>query len=146
MREVIHCKADISKCYEKEEVGDFSGVPGVRALHFHCRAHKFHHSAAKIKWKKRKRMEFLIALIILLFYDTIFHLKMFFCAPFKILKDIVSFLCISVSFYLMVFIAFCLVKSLFVHICFTWRCQHFCITNNYSTQYSLKILYKHLII
>ena len=27
MREVIHCKVDIQKCYEKEEVGDFSGVP-----------------------------------------------------------------------------------------------------------------------
>lgn len=97
------------------------------------------------KQKERRRMEFLIALIILLFYDTVFHLKMFFCEPFKILKDIVSFLCISVSFYLMIFITFCLVKSLFVHIFFTSRCQHFCITNNYSTQYSLKILYKHLL-
>ena len=142
---MIHCKVDIQKCSEKEEVGDFSGVPGVRALHFHCRAHKFHHSAAKKKQKEGRRMEFLIALIILLFYDTVFHLKMFFCEPFKILKDIVSFLCISVSFYLTIFITFCLVKSLFVHIFFTSRCQHFCITNNYSTQYSLKILYKHLL-
>lgn len=24
---MIHCKVDIQKCYEKEEVGDFSGVP-----------------------------------------------------------------------------------------------------------------------
>lgn len=51
---MIHCKVDIHKCYEKEEVGDFSGVPGVRALHFHCRAHKFHHSAAKKKTKGKE--------------------------------------------------------------------------------------------
>ena len=62
-------------------------------------------------------MEFLIALIILLFYGTIYSSEnVLFCGPFKILQDIISpFFASLYHFYLMVFIIFYLKTSTFLY-------------------------------